>query len=124
LEDKAVVLYIDDENLNLCAFEILFRKTLNVHTTIDTDEAVEMVRDGKIDVIITDQMMPVMTGVELLKKIIEIDNSILRIIHSGYVDDPEIQQAYEDGTAHYVLDKPLDKRMMLTAINEHINNKE
>lgn len=124
MDSKAVVLYIDDEKMNLSAFEILFRKTFNVHTTIDIHKAVEIVREGKIDVIITDHMMPVMTGVELLKNIIEIDSSILRIIHSGYIDDPEIQKAAADGIAHYVLDKPLDKKLILSAIDEYKQSKK
>ena len=67
--------------------------------------------------------MPVMTGVELLKKIIEINNSTLRIIHSGYIDDPEIKKAVEDGIAHFILDKPLNKTTMLKMIDDYLSKK-
>ncbi len=123
MEDKAAVLYIDDEYLNLSAFEILFRNKFTIFATHDVKKAIEIIRNNKVDVVIADQKMPAMTGVELLKRIIEINPSVLRIIHSGYIDDPEIKKAIEDGTAQFILDKPLNKILMLTMIDEYIKSK-
>lgn len=124
MEDKTVVLYIDDEYLNLSAFEILFRNKFTVFATHDPQKAIEIIQNNKVDVIITDQKMPVMTGVELLRKIIEIDTSALRIIHSGYIDDPEIKMAIEAGIAQFILDKPLNKTEMLKMIDLFLESKE
>ena len=120
MEDKAVVLYIDDEYLNLSAFEILFRNMFTVFATHSPQKAIDIVRNNKVDVVISDQKMPVMTGVELLKKIIEIDTNILRIIHSGYIDDPDIKMAIEEGIAQHILDKPLNKAVMLKMIDKYL----
>ncbi len=117
---KATVLYIDDEYLNISAFEILFKNKYNIFTTTDPKEAIRIIKNQKVDVIIADQKMPVMTGVELLKQVLSIDKTILRIIHSGYVDDPEILKAADEGIVHSILDKPLDKVMMLRIIDTHI----
>lgn len=124
MEDKAVILYIDDEFLNLTAFEILFKKKYTIFSTNTPQEALEIIKTNKVDVVIADQKMPVMTGVELLKKIIELDNSILRIIHSGYIDDPEIKKATDDGTAHFILDKPLNRNIMMDMIDSYIETKK
>lgn len=124
MEDKAVVLYIDDEYLNLSAFEILFKNRFTVFATHDPANALEIIGKERVDVVVADHKMPVMTGVELLRKIIEIDSSILRIIHSGYIDDPEIIRAVEDGTAQYVLDKPLNKNIMLSLIDEFLKSRK
>ncbi len=124
MEDKAVILYIDDEFLNLTAFEILFKKKYTIFTTHSPQKALEIIKTDKVDVVIADQKMPVMTGVELLKKIIELDDSILRIIHSGYIDDPEIKKATEDGTAQFILDKPLNRNVMLEMIDSYIETKK
>lgn len=124
MEDKAVVLYIDDEFLNLSAFEILFKNKFIVFATHSPKKAIEIIKTNKVDVVIADQKMPVMTGVELLKKLIEIDNTILRIIHSGYVDDPEIKWALESGVAQFTLDKPLNKSEMLKMIDIFMEAKD
>lgn len=121
MEEKAVVLYIDDEYLNLSSFEILFRNMFTIFATHSPQEAIEVVRNEKVDVVITDQKMPVMTGVKLLKKIVEIDGTILRIIHSGYIDDPEIKTAVEEGLAQHILDKPLNKIAMMKIINDYMS---
>ena len=91
--------------------------------THDPRAAIDLVKKNKIDVIIVDQKMPVMTGVELLKKIIDIDNSGLRIIHSGYIDDPEIKKALEEGIAQAILDKPLNKTKLMTMIDIFMESK-
>ncbi|HNX22552.1 MAG TPA: response regulator [Spirochaetota bacterium] len=123
MEDKAVVLYIDDEYLNLSAFEILFRNKFTVFATHDPRKAFEIVKKNEVDVVIADQKMPMMTGVEILKQITEINNSILRIIHSGYIDDPEIKKAVDEGIAQFILDKPLNKIMMLKMIDVYMESK-
>ena len=123
MEDKAAVLYIDDEFFNLSAFEILFRSKFTIFATHNLSKAIEIVKKNDVDIVIADQKMPVMTGVELLKKIIEINNSTLRIIHSGYIDDPEIKKAVEDGIAHFILDKPLNKTTMLKMIDDYRSKK-
>ena len=123
MEDKAAVLYIDDEFFNLSAFEILFRSKFTIFATHNLSKAIEIVKKNDLDIVIADQKMPVMTGVELLKKIIEINNSTLRIIHSGYIDDPEIKKAVEDGIAHFILDKPLNKTTMLKMIDDYLSKK-
>lgn len=120
MDDKAVILYIDDELLNLSAFEILFRNRFTVLATHNPHKAIETITNTRVDVVIADQKMPVMTGVELLKKIIEIDSSSLRIIHSGYIDDPAINAAIDEGIAHYILDKPLNRTMMLNVIDTYL----
>ncbi len=124
MEDKAVILYIDDEFLNLSAFEILFKKKYTVFATHSPQKALEIIKEHKVDVVIADQKMPIMTGVELLKKVIEMDDSILRIIHSGYIDDPEIIKAIDGGIAQFILDKPLNKTMMLKMIDIYVESKK
>jgi len=123
MASKAAVLYIDDEYLNLSAFEIRFKNQFSVFITPNPGSAIEFVKNNKFDVIIADQKMPVVTGVELLKKIIEIDESTLRIIHSGYMDDPEINKAIDEGIAHALLDKPLDKSKMMDIIEAFMGSR-
>ena len=75
LEDEAAeratgnVLIVDDEPENLFALERILSTEYKVFSTTSPDEAVEFVRNERIDVILTDQRMPEKLGTELLKDV-------------------------------------------------------
>jgi DNA-binding NtrC family response regulator len=61
------VLYVDDEAQNLTAFRANFRKIFNVHLAEGAAQALEIIEANEIDVVITDHMMPEVSGVDLLE---------------------------------------------------------
>ena len=70
-ESKITILYVDDEENNLFSFKAVFRIKYNVLTALSGDEALEILSKKQVHVIITDQRMPEMTGVEFLEKVLE-----------------------------------------------------
>ena len=80
------VLYVDDELNNLISFKAVFRIKYNVFTAISGEEAIKILSDTPINIIITDQRMPNMTGVEFLEKVIERFPDPVRILLTGYAD--------------------------------------
>ena len=86
MDKKHSVLYVDDEQSNLRIFKDTFRRDFEVLTAISAFEALEILERNRVDVVITDQRMPNMTGVELLKKIYARfpNNPPHRLILSGY----------------------------------------
>lgn len=64
--DKISILYVDDEENNLISFKATFRLKYKVYTATSGAEAIEILEKNLIHVIITDQRMPNMTGVEFL----------------------------------------------------------
>ena len=87
----ATVLVVDDnQNQRVLYREELRHKGYNVREAADGQEAIAMVRDGGIDVVVLDIAMPGMDGVETLSRILDIDNKIpvvLNTAYSGYKDD-------------------------------------
>ena len=69
MADKFSVLFVDDEEYNLIAFRATFRKDYTIFTAKSGKEALKILRNENIGLIITDQRMPEMTGVELLEHI-------------------------------------------------------
>jgi len=63
------ILYIDDEENNLNSFYACFRNDYNIFLAHDTDIALDILHKEKIDILITDQKMPKLTGIEFLLKI-------------------------------------------------------
>ncbi len=103
---KITVLYVDDEENNLISFKATFRLKYQVFTAISGAKALEIVRNNTIDVIITDQRMPEMTGVEFLEEIIKIDPDPMRILLTGYTDMAAVVDAVNKGKIFHYLNKP------------------
>ncbi|MFD2966113.1 response regulator [Sphingobacterium bambusae] len=103
---KITVLYVDDEENNLISFKATFRLKYQVFTAISGAKALEIVRKNAIDVIITDQRMPEMTGVEFLEEIIKIDPDPMRILLTGYTDMAAVVDAVNKGKIFHYLNKP------------------
>ncbi len=104
--EKIAVLYVDDEENNLFSFKATFRIKYQVYTAISGDEALKVLNAKKVHIIITDQRMPEMTGVEFLEKVIEIDPEPMRILLTGYADMTAVVDAVNKGKIYHYLAKP------------------
>ncbi|MCB9046534.1 MAG: response regulator [Chitinophagales bacterium] len=104
--DKIKVLYVDDEEHNLMSFKATFRIKYKVFTAISGEEAIKIMDSEAIDIIITDQRMPNMTGVEFLEKILEKHPDPMRILLTGYADLNAVIDAVNKGKIFHYLTKP------------------
>ncbi len=109
LDKKIVVLYVDDEENNLISFKATFRLKYQVYTAISADEAIKIMGTKPVDVIITDQRMPNMTGVEFLENIIGKYPDPMRILLTGYADMGAVVDAVNKGKIFHYLAKPWDE---------------
>jgi len=101
------VLYVDDELHNLNSFKAGFRRVFNVYTAESAMEGrkiLETVED--IHVVITDQRMPVMTGIEFLESIIPDFPDPIRILLTGYADINAVIDAINRGQVYKYIQKP------------------
>lgn len=112
------VLYVDDEQNNLSSFKAAFRRDFNVFTAISGQEGLEVVRNNDIHIIITDQRMPSMTGVEFLQKVIPIAPGPMRILLTGYSDINAVVDAINKGEVYRYLTKPWDNEFLKTTIRQ------
>lgn len=106
VKQKIAVLYVDDEENNLISFRATFRLKYKVYTAISGSSAIEIVKKNAIHIIITDQRMPEMTGVEFLEEIINIDPDPMRILLTGYADMGAVVDAINKGKIFHYLSKP------------------
>lgn len=104
--EKITVLYVDDEENNLISFKALFRIKYNILTAISGDEAINVLKNNNVNVIVTDQRMPNMTGVEFLEKIIGDFPYPTRILLTGYADMNAVIDAVNKGKIFHYLTKP------------------
>lgn len=83
---KFSLLYVDDEATNLRVFKANFRKFFNVYTSTNPIEAIDILNQEDIQVIVTDQRMPEMTGTQFLEKILPDHPDVIKIILTGFTD--------------------------------------
>lgn len=102
------ILYVDDEQPNLRGFKSTFRRHYNVFTAMDGEEALEILKTEKIDLLITDHRMPGITGTELLKRVHAMNPGIIRMILSGFIKLEELQEATSSFGIHDFIGKPWD----------------
>jgi DNA-binding NtrC family response regulator len=119
---KYNILYVDDEDINLRVFYNSFRREFNVFTANSASKGLEVLETTKIDLVITDQRMPDITGVEFLKIIHERYPEIPpnRLIVSGFAKDEDIELAFNNYKLFSFVSKPWDaeslKQIIFNAI--------
>jgi response regulator RpfG family c-di-GMP phosphodiesterase len=103
------ILLVDDEIQVLKALGRTFRKEgYEIFTASDGPGALEILDQAEIDLVIADQMMPGMNGIELLKRVKSRYPWILRMILTGYPETSIARKAYREAGTYRVLAKPWD----------------
>jgi len=103
------VLYIDDEKDNLTVFQSAFRRDYRVHLADSGKEGLEIMKKENIHLVITDQRMPEMTGIEFLEKILPDYPDCIRMVLTGFSDVEAIIQAINKGRVYRYITKPWNK---------------
>jgi len=100
------ILYIDDEPHNLIAFKATFRRTYNVFTCENAEDGFKILQANDIHVILSDQRMPKMTGIEFFASILNKYPDPIRILITGYTDINAVIDAINLGQVYKYLTKP------------------
>ena len=115
---QARLLLVDDEERILSALKSLFRQRYHVFTTTDGNKALDFMGKYHVHVIISDQRMPIMPGVELLRRSQGISPTSVRILLTGYSDLASIVGSINDGEVYRFISKPWDNTDLQTIVAE------
>ena len=117
------ILCVDDENNVLQALKRLFRgESFTVYTALSGPEALSIIEQNQISLIISDYRMPQMTGVELLKKVKEISPKTIRVMLSGYADSDVTLDAINRGEVYRFITKPWDDNNLKQVVKECVSH--
>ena len=103
---KYKILIVDDEPANLRALQRLFREDYDVLVAASGIEALDLLNHHEVALLVTDQRMPEMTGIELLKKTVTLRPRMLRIILTGYTEVDALVEAINCGHVYRYVTKP------------------
>jgi serine/threonine-protein kinase len=81
---KPRLLFVDDEQRVLNSMRVMFRRNFDLYLASHGAEALDIVKENDIDVIVADHRMPQMTGVEVLSAVRTLSPRTVRILLTGY----------------------------------------
>jgi CheY-like chemotaxis protein len=118
------ILIVDDEEAILETMQFTFEDDYDVLATVDATEALDLLeKNAPVAVVISDQRMPNMTGVEFLTNVFEAHPETARIILTGFADMDAIIQAINDGHVYAYITKPWEpedlKQVVRRAVDHH-----
>ncbi|MBX2843360.1 MAG: response regulator [Flammeovirgaceae bacterium] len=117
-DQKYNILYLDDEESNLRIFRAAFKQFFKIFIAKSGMEGLEVLKENEIHLIITDQRMPKMTGVEFLEKILHEYPEPVRIILTGFSDIEDIIRALNKCGIYRYIVKPWNREEMKLTIDK------
>ena len=102
----ATILFVDDEIRVVNLLRISFRDKYKVLIATSGRDALEIMRTTPVDVLVSDQRMPEMLGIELLEKARQSHPGTIRILLTGYSDLSAIVGSVNDGEVFRFINKP------------------
>jgi two-component system response regulator HydG len=116
--DATTVLVVDDERSNVESLEKIFvREGMRVLTAFDAKRALEQVRSHKVDVVLTDLMMPGTTGLELLPAIKQVAPDVEIVLMTAYGSVEAAVSAMREGAYDFV-EKPLKRLSIVKSVRK------
>jgi len=100
------IMIVDDEPANLRVLERLFRHDYQVLTAESGADALSLLEQHDVALIITDQRMPEMSGIELLKRTAIVRPHMVRMILTGYTDMEALVEAINSNQVYKYVTKP------------------
>lgn len=124
MNNKLKLLYVDDEPLNLYIFESNFGKKFNVITGISGFEGLAHLKENpEIKIVVSDMSMPVMNGLEFIRKAKGEYPDVSFFILTGYDITEDIQKALDEGLINRYFRKPLNAKEISLSIEETFSYK-
>ena len=114
------ILVVDDEPDNLDAFRFNFRRVFTLHTAGSGDEALQLLKEHDVAVIVTDQRMPRMTGLEFLKAAQKLRPEAVGIILTAFTDVDVLIESINLGHVYRYVTKPWDAKEVKGILNQAI----
>jgi two-component system, sensor histidine kinase and response regulator len=121
---KHSILVVDDEVDNVDALERLFRRKYNVLKATSGKEALQVLSANKVSLIVTDQRMPNMTGVEFLAESMDSHPDSIRILLTGYTDIDSVISAINSGQIYRYVTKPWDPVDLANTVDKALERYE
>ena len=115
--ERPNVLLVDDETRVTNTLDRLLQQEFDTFTANNGSDALEVIRHNRINVVVSDQRMPNMTGVDLLSKVKVLSPNTTRVLLTGYSDLDAIVGSINQGEIFRFIQKPWSNQDLLETVN-------
>jgi response regulator RpfG family c-di-GMP phosphodiesterase len=122
IEHRLAILIVDDDEMIILLAQRCLQEQFTVFTATSAEQALAIMAGQPIAVILTDQRMPTMTGVQLLERVKHISPQTIGILSSGYLDNDALSEALNLGNVRGFIPKPWvpsELRRRITEVAQH-----
>lgn len=116
--ERTILLVDDEENITASLVRLLRRDGYTILRANSGQEGLELLTQREVGVIVSDQRMPGMTGVEFLSKVKELYPDTVRIVLSGYTELNSVTDAINRGAVYKFLTKPWEDDLLRANVDE------
>jgi DNA-binding NtrC family response regulator len=122
LNSNAAVLIVDDEEMVITSIRAFLQLETEYKVTglTSPEEAARFLQTNPVDVVVSDYLMPKMTGLQLLGKAKDLQPEAARVLLTGHADKQSAIQAINDVGLYQYLEKPWDNSQLLLVIQSAI----
>jgi two-component system response regulator AtoC len=119
---KFDILVVDDEEDNLDAFRFSFRRSFTLHYAVGGQAALDRLRELDVAVIVSDQRMPGMSGIELLERAKQVRPDLVGVLLTAYADLDVLVHAVNSGAVDRYVQKPWDSKELAAILRQAITS--
>ncbi|NVN91029.1 MAG: EAL domain-containing protein [Desulfuromonadales bacterium] len=123
-EERTLMIVDDEPNIILALRRVLFDEGYRILSAGNAHEGLELLARENIQVVLSDQRMPGMTGAEFLGRVKVLHPATVRIVLSGYADLETVTRAVNEGAVYRFLDKSWDDDLLRGDIRDAFRNYE
>ncbi len=116
--EKTLLLVDDEENVVMALKRILRREGYKILTASSAEEGLELMAQNQVHVVLSDQRMPGMSGVEFLRRVKTMHPHVVRMILSGYTEVGTLTDAINKGEIYQFITKPWENDALTAMIRE------
>lgn len=120
VKEKARILVLDDEENNLFSFKTAFRKQFNVDVALTPKEAFDFLENNSYQIIVSDQRMPEISGIDFLREVKERFPQAIRILMTAFEEAKPIVKAINEGLIFYYVNKPWQETQLELVLQKAI----
>ncbi len=124
--DTSVIVIVDDEEMVLTSLSSFLglETDYEVKAFTSAQDALEYIKNGRVDLVISDYLMPEMDGISFLAEVKKIRPQVPRIILTGYADKENAIKAINDVGLFQYIEKPWDNDDLLIVLRNGIERQK
>jgi DNA-binding NtrC family response regulator len=120
MTNRPTIIFIDDEERIVRSLAVMFKGPYQVVATTNPREVLDVVKRERVHLVVSDQRMPEVVGVDLLREVRALSPLTMRVLLTGYSDLAAIVGSINDGEIFRFVSKPWDQAEFRSTVDSAV----